>query len=101
MEVLISGRLGQYALRAVRVVFRQGLEIVFSQTKYPMEQTVWVTEMKHRPVTVYPVQVSIIYAQSYHMSHAMRKCVFVVLDQTRYKPASSATQTSYTIEILD
>ena len=35
------------------------------------------------------------------LSHAMRKCVFGISDQVRFKPASSATQTSYIIEILD
>ena len=35
------------------------------------------------------------------MSHVMRKHVFRVCDQVRLKPACSATETSYSLEILD
>ena len=35
------------------------------------------------------------------MSHAMWKCGFGISDQVRFKPAFSATQTSYIIGILD
>ena len=35
------------------------------------------------------------------LSHAMRKCVFGISDQVRFKPASSATKTSYSIQILN
>ena len=35
-----------------------------------------------------------------YQSHAMRKCVFVISDQVRFKTASSATETRYIIEIL-
>ena len=36
-----------------------------------------------------------------YMSHVTRKPVFGVSDQVRLKPVSSATETSYSLEILD
>ena len=35
------------------------------------------------------------------MSHTMWKSVFEISDQVRFKPAFSATETSYSFEILD
>ena len=36
-----------------------------------------------------------------YMSHVTREPIFGVFDQVRLKPACSATETSYSLEILD